>query len=505
MVTAQKNNPIGGLLGWLQVPNSRAEISLDTIVMGAGGVLVPLGLARLFAGGPLGVLNTPPVTGAVPFFLAAVLTVAFACILLFVSQLAPLRPAGFAAAATAIAFLAESVSRIGDSPKAGFGLVLFAIFCLGLFVLPLTRHVYFLGAVLYAGWRFLVMLTSDVETGGTFVRAMDPRLGGVSNIALALSVFIAAGALGAVWFLDRSDAHGLALPFAAVGITAAGAAVVSGPNFFVSLLAFVLGGAAVWVGSLVGRRGVAWAGTAGLVLSASKLYDGFDSRFAGFVTIVVGVGLLAFAGRALLPGVAKAVNGLASNKAVLPAGAQPGQPNPPAQPFNTAPNPAQFAGPNPGPGSSPGEFAGPNPGFVQPAGTIDTTTPDVAAEFDPQTQFPQPDPSIPQGQGQEIQPIPTQEFQPPAPVEDPQAGQFLPGSFGGSVEKVEHSTEQIEAVTEPYQPQQAESTSQSEEAQVMEPNWYADPTERYDHRWHDGVNWTEHVATAGNSAVDPIS
>jgi hypothetical protein len=36
------------------------------------------------------------------------------------------------------------------------------------------------------------------------------------------------------------------------------------------------------------------------------------------------------------------------------------------------------------------------------------------------------------------------------------------------------------------------------------PAWHPDPTGRHDHRWWDGTRWTEHVADAGVSGVDPI-
>ena len=34
--------------------------------------------------------------------------------------------------------------------------------------------------------------------------------------------------------------------------------------------------------------------------------------------------------------------------------------------------------------------------------------------------------------------------------------------------------------------------------------WYADPIGRYEHRYWDGVSWTENVATAGAQSTDPI-
>ena len=35
------------------------------------------------------------------------------------------------------------------------------------------------------------------------------------------------------------------------------------------------------------------------------------------------------------------------------------------------------------------------------------------------------------------------------------------------------------------------------------PNWYPDPWGRHEHRYFDGQNWTEHVASHGRQAVDP--
>jgi hypothetical protein len=37
------------------------------------------------------------------------------------------------------------------------------------------------------------------------------------------------------------------------------------------------------------------------------------------------------------------------------------------------------------------------------------------------------------------------------------------------------------------------------------PGWYADPGGRYDHRYWDGVAWTEHVSTAGEPTTAPVT
>lgn len=34
--------------------------------------------------------------------------------------------------------------------------------------------------------------------------------------------------------------------------------------------------------------------------------------------------------------------------------------------------------------------------------------------------------------------------------------------------------------------------------------WYADPTDRFDHRYWDGSTWTEHVSRNGQATIDPL-
>ena len=36
------------------------------------------------------------------------------------------------------------------------------------------------------------------------------------------------------------------------------------------------------------------------------------------------------------------------------------------------------------------------------------------------------------------------------------------------------------------------------------PGWYSDPGRRYDHRYWDGSEWTEHVSTAGVASTAPV-
>jgi len=38
-----------------------------------------------------------------------------------------------------------------------------------------------------------------------------------------------------------------------------------------------------------------------------------------------------------------------------------------------------------------------------------------------------------------------------------------------------------------------------------QPGWYPDPSGRHEHRYHDGADWTDHVASYGRQSLDPAS
>jgi Protein of unknown function (DUF2510) len=48
-------------------------------------------------------------------------------------------------------------------------------------------------------------------------------------------------------------------------------------------------------------------------------------------------------------------------------------------------------------------------------------------------------------------------------------------------------------------------TSASAPAPVAQPGWYPDPAQRFEHRWHDGQNWTGTVASGGQQFDDPLA
>jgi len=41
-------------------------------------------------------------------------------------------------------------------------------------------------------------------------------------------------------------------------------------------------------------------------------------------------------------------------------------------------------------------------------------------------------------------------------------------------------------------------------APTVAAGWYPDPAGRFEHRWHDGQNWTANVATQGQQYQDPV-
>ena len=47
--------------------------------------------------------------------------------------------------------------------------------------------------------------------------------------------------------------------------------------------------------------------------------------------------------------------------------------------------------------------------------------------------------------------------------------------------------------------------SSGETTQQPEPGWYPDPAGRHEHRWWDGLGWTEDVSSHGRQAVDPLT
>ena len=504
METTQKAGSLDGALSWLSVPNSRSELRLDSLLVATSGVMIPLGLARLFAGGPLGLGRPVDIPGSLPLFLAGLITLGVAATVLFVKSLSSLRPFGISAAVMVAVLFAEAFSRVGDTPKGGLGMFFFALISAGLFVLPKTRHVVFLGAVLFTGWRFLLLLSADGDTPTTFATGMNPTLNpGFTNVGAVISIFLAGLCLAAVFVFDSQNTPGLALPFAAVGILIAAVAVRGNINFVVSVLALLLAGAAVWVGSRSERRGVAWAGAAGIVLALGRLYDGFDHRISGFFLLLLGLGVLGFAARDTVSVLGSRLGNAGRNKAVVPPGAVPGQPgvvgqNPnQAQPFG-APSPAFPSQPVAGQGQP---VEGQNPtGYVQSAsGQQPDKAPDGVSEVD-NYQLAEAQTEV------HGEPDLDSTVQQPA-IEDPAFGNnaqpgapHVAGSFDETNSDTAPSSDDLTAGHETA----AIGEPEGGDTQHAEPNWYADPTERYDHRWHDGVNWTEHVATAGNSAVDPL-
>lgn len=71
-----------------------------------------------------------------------------------------------------------------------------------------------------------------------------------------------------------------------------------------------------------------------------------------------------------------------------------------------------------------------------------------------------------------------------------------------------HPAPQAPARVAPATPVQAPAGSEESATQATDegtvPDWYPDPLGRFEHRYHDGTRWTEHVSRDGEAAEDPI-
>ena len=66
---------------------------------------------------------------------------------------------------------------------------------------------------------------------------------------------------------------------------------------------------------------------------------------------------------------------------------------------------------------------------------------------------------------------------------------------------------EVAATTEPEPQQQASAAepqqTQQAAASAAPAGWYADPSSRYELRYWDGTQWTEHVSRSGQQFTDP--
>jgi hypothetical protein len=67
----------------------------------------------------------------------------------------------------------------------------------------------------------------------------------------------------------------------------------------------------------------------------------------------------------------------------------------------------------------------------------------------------------------------------------------------------EHFTVADEPASEPAAADQGVTTSAAADAGAAPAGWYADPSSRFELRYWDGGQWTEHVSRAGQQYTDP--
>lgn len=75
---------------------------------------------------------------------------------------------------------------------------------------------------------------------------------------------------------------------------------------------------------------------------------------------------------------------------------------------------------------------------------------------------------------------------------------LVPGVIGDDESHEDYAERmRVTAVPPPPQP-----TGPATDA--LQAGWHPDPFGRHEHRFFDGVEWTENVADAGTAAIDPV-
>ena len=73
-----------------------------------------------------------------------------------------------------------------------------------------------------------------------------------------------------------------------------------------------------------------------------------------------------------------------------------------------------------------------------------------------------------------------------------------PGRVGETVTTPVQATTSSPTVSTPFA-----ATTSSSSAPEVPANWYKDPSGRFELRYWNGTQWTEHVSTAGKQSTDP--
>jgi hypothetical protein len=122
----------------------------------------------------------------------------------------------------------------------------------------------------------------------------------------------------------------------------------------------------------------------------------------------------------------------------------------------------------------------------------------------PETSHPTPEPVVSSGATDAV-------VTPEPAASEPSIPSF---SYGASTTPEPAATPEPQPVVEPTvaftpvqeqaaQPAQSEPVQQQAAAAVAPAGWYADPSGRYELRYWDGSQWTEHVSRAGQQFTDP--
>ncbi len=403
-----------GIFNWLGLKKQRPAPTWQTILSAVGGVLFSIGFLQLAQ-----VDDKPWLSVLIGL---VVMGLGYGAHFLIPAK------REFHSALLGVVFGALFVT-IGHFVSAleGDNLWLTSLFALvvvgGLFVAPHTKgHLFILGAALYT----LLFLFS----GNAFNGSTQLAIGLNEDLVFPIVLLVLAGAyIGAAWYLSQIDQKRLATPFIVVGLFALFSANSDLPDKIgIAVLAAVVSGAVLWLGSQMKNWFISIVAAIALSLALLDLFDALQSgeRWKGLVLVLFAVAFIAGANYQTIMGL---VNGQKAPQGQTYAPQQGGQSYAPPQQQNF---------------------------------------------------------SAPQQQAQQF-------AQPQQQTSSAQA----PSSSGfdaGATQMSDQSASGWGETPVDYSAPQAAATK--------EPNWYPDPAQRYEYRWHDGVQWTEHVSTNGNTSVD---
>jgi len=387
-----------------------------------------------------------------------------------------------------------------------FQSLLVGLIALAIFVLTKGEHVLFLATALIAFWFTI--------TNETFVVANAAQWSANDTLHIVTSSILSIGFFIAAYFLYTNKMHTIANPFAIVGVFIVGSIVlrsglsglsnISRGSYALVVVAALIG---VFVGYKIEKSFVKWGAAIVAALAVSGLlFTGIDSSrlYGALGLLLVAPALVAAANYEKILAMSSggssptqqqfgAMGQQQFNNDQMQQGIQNQQFQPQQQYSSQGQNNQQVQ-------------QNWDPAAQQQANQSDFSQTNQQTPYqEPQQQVyvePQQDAQASQvGQqtAQEVAQDKPQEMYPETGTQETEVSENK--SDSESMFITENQTDITAEQVNPYN-----SVVEQEpviQTQTVTPNWYPDPASRFEFRWHDGVNWTQHVSTGGQQQVDP--